>query len=71
MEEEKIKGAALDVFSKEPLEEESKLRKTSNLILTPHLGASPEESQERVGEMVLNQLDQFFIHNNLVNEVIA
>jgi len=71
LEEEKIKGAALDVFSKEPLEEESKLRKTSNLILTPHLGASTEESQERVGEMVLNQLDQFFIHNNLVNEVTA
>jgi D-3-phosphoglycerate dehydrogenase len=71
LEEEKIGGAALDVYSAEPLAEDSKLRKTPNLVLTPHLGASTEESQERVGEMVLNQLDQFFIHNKLINEVTA
>lgn len=71
LEEEKIGGAALDVYSAEPLAEDSKLRKTSNLVLTPHLGASTEESQERVGEMVLDQLDQFFIQNKLINEVTA
>lgn len=71
LEEEKIGGAALDVYSKEPLPEDSRLRTVPNLILTPHLGASTEESQERVGEMVLDQLDQFFIHNKLINEVTA
>lgn len=67
----KIKGAAFDVFATEPLEENSPLRKLENLILTPHLGASTEEAQKRVGEMVVNQLKEFFINKNLLNEVKA
>lgn len=67
----KIKGAAFDVFATEPLEEDSPLRKLDNLILTPHLGASTEEAQKRVGEMVINQLNEFFINKNLLNEVKA
>lgn len=67
----KIKGAAFDVFATEPLEETSPLRKLENLILTPHLGASTEEAQKRVGEMVINQLKEFFINQNLLNEVKA
>lgn len=67
----KIQGAALDVFSKEPLEENSPLRELDNLILTPHLGASTEEAQVRVGQMVIHQLKEFFINNNHLNEVKA
>jgi len=67
----KIKGAAFDVFATEPLEEDSKLRKLDNLILTPHLGASTEEAQVRVGAMAVNQLNEFFNNNNLLNEVKA
>jgi D-3-phosphoglycerate dehydrogenase len=66
-----IRGAGLDVFSSEPLQETSPLRKLENVVLTPHLGASTEEAQFRVNEMVLTQLKNFFIENKLVNEVKA
>ncbi len=69
--EEKIRGAAFDVFATEPLPKDSQLRTLENLVLTPHLGASTEEAQVRVGEMVVNQLEEFFINNNLLNEVKA
>ncbi len=42
-----IAGAALDVFSEEPLGE-SRLRELKNVILTPHLGASTAEAQVNV-----------------------
>lgn len=44
LQDKKIKAAALDVFSKEPLTKESKLLKYSNVILTPHIGAYTEEA---------------------------
>lgn len=64
-----IRGAGFDVYSKEPLEENSPLRELPNLVMTPHLGASTEEAQFRVGGMVVHQLKEFFINNNLLNEV--
>ncbi|MBT3983737.1 MAG: hydroxyacid dehydrogenase [Bacteriovoracaceae bacterium] len=65
----KIRGAALDVFKEEPLAENDQLKNLRNIILTPHLGASTEEAQVRVGEMAVNQLREFFNNNNLTNEV--
>lgn len=53
----KIAGAALDVFSKEPLEEDSVLRQLGKeLLLTPHLGASTEEAQINVAIDVAEQI---------------
>lgn len=43
-----LAGAALDVFSNEPLEDDSPLREAPRLIHTPHLGASTTEAQELV-----------------------
>ena len=43
-----IAGAALDVYAEEPLPEGSALRDAPNIVLTPHLGASTVEAQERV-----------------------
>jgi len=40
----KIAGAALDVFSVEPLPVDHPFRKLDNLVLTPHLGYVSEES---------------------------
>jgi len=52
-----IAGAAIDVFSKEPLESNSPLLKVEkNLILTPHLGASTREAQENVAVDVAEQI---------------
>ncbi|MCD6412702.1 MAG: phosphoglycerate dehydrogenase [Elusimicrobia bacterium] len=59
LEEEKIKGAALDVFGKEPLERDD-LRKLANIVLTPHLGASTVEAQEKVARSVAGDIVKFF-----------
>ncbi len=45
----KVAAVGLDVFEKEPLPKNSKLNKLSNVILTPHLGASTREAQDSVG----------------------
>ncbi len=55
-----IAGAALDVFSKEPLVEGSKLRNYANVILTPHLGASTDEAQTEVAKESAQSMVQFF-----------
>ncbi|MCB9092795.1 MAG: hydroxyacid dehydrogenase [Halobacteriovoraceae bacterium] len=71
LKEGKLKGAALDVFSSEPLAETSPLLGIENLVLTPHLGGSTDEAQFRVGEMAVHQLNEFFVNGNLLNEVKA
>ncbi len=50
-----IAGAALDVFSQEPLTQHP-LFGLENVVLTPHLGASTAEAQERVAIDVAEQV---------------
>lgn len=63
----KIKFAALDVFTKEPLNRESKLMKCSNILLTPHLGAMTEEAFSRASLEATTRLVDFFEHNKSEN----
>lgn len=46
-----IAGAALDVFSQEPMTQ-SPLFALDNVVVTPHLGASTTEAQDKAGTMV-------------------
>jgi D-3-phosphoglycerate dehydrogenase len=55
-----VKGAALDVFEKEPLDAASPLLKHPEIILTPHLGASTEEAQVKVALELSQSLVDFF-----------
>ncbi|HEX9889082.1 MAG TPA: hydroxyacid dehydrogenase, partial [Nitriliruptorales bacterium] len=51
-----IAGAALDVFAAEPVTE-SPLFGLSNVVVTPHLGASTEEAQDKAGTQVAEAIN--------------
>lgn len=55
----KVAGAALDVFENEPVPSEAILNHPK-ISLTPHIGASTQEAQERVGIEVAEKLIAFF-----------
>ena len=57
--EKKIAGAAIDVFSTEPVTE-SILFETDNIIVTPHLGASTTEAQATAAKDVAEQIVDVF-----------
>src|SRR6478736_1347239 len=65
----KVAGAALDVFSVEPLPADHPFRKQPNLILTPHLGASTEEAQEKCGIEVAEVIAAYLLTGEVRNAV--
>lgn len=48
----RVAGAGLDVYVNEPLEPDNPLRSAPNVVLTPHLGASTAEAQDKAGTAV-------------------
>lgn len=56
LESGKVAGAALDVYVEEPAKD-LKLAKFSNVVLTPHLGASTEEAQVNVAIEIAHQVN--------------
>ena len=55
----KVAYAGLDVFEGEPLIKEE-LRKHENISLTPHIGGSTKEGQERIGVEIATKIVEFF-----------
>lgn len=58
-----LSGAAIDVFPVEPKSRDealdSPLRGLQNVILTPHIGGSTQESQENIGREVAEKLKRY------------
>jgi len=69
LESGKVAGAALDVFAVEPLPADHPYRRQPNLILTPHLGASTEEAQEKCGIEVAEVIAGYLLTGEVRNAV--
>lgn len=69
LESGQVAGAALDVYSTEPLPADSPLRQAPNLIMTPHLGASTSEAQDNVGIEVAEAITDFLRDGTVRNAV--
>ena len=69
LENGKVAGAAIDVYSTEPATE-NVLFGAPNLVCTPHLGASTSEAQENVALQVAEQMSDYLLKgavNNALN----
>ena len=57
-----ISGFALDVFGKEPVEDNfyKQIDDTFNCILTPHISGVTQESNKKISEFIANKLITFF-----------
>jgi D-3-phosphoglycerate dehydrogenase len=71
--QEKISGAAIDVFPVEPKSNqdifESPLKGLPNVILTPHIGGSTQEAQENIGQEVAEKLVKYSDNGSTVSAV--
>ncbi|HON00371.1 MAG TPA: phosphoglycerate dehydrogenase [Acidobacteriota bacterium] len=64
----KLAGAALDVFPEEPNVSPA-LRRTPNVVLTPHIAASTREAQAKVGYDIAVQVADYLLREIIVNAV--
>ncbi|MDC0205200.1 D-2-hydroxyacid dehydrogenase [Pelagibacteraceae bacterium] len=70
LEKNKLAGAILDVFEPEPIEVNSKLWDTPNLIITPHVSSDDGESYVRLTlELFVKNLKLFIENKPLINQI--
>ena len=64
-----ISSAALDVYDEEPLPQDHILRKTKNIILTPHIGYVSIEAYEKFFNGYLKAIEGF-LNKKPINQII-
>jgi len=69
LEAKRIAGAALDVFTTEPLPKESPLWRLDNVIITPHHSSSSPRSAERTLALFAENLRRYKAGEPLINRV--
>lgn len=62
-----LAGVGLDVFEKEPLAKESRIRGRTNALLTPHIGAFTEEALEAASMEAVDRTIEFFKKGQTIN----
>jgi len=65
----KIAGAALDVFESEPLDTESELFNLDNVLLTPHISGNFPGYQERVVDLFAHNINRYEDSKQIKNRV--
>ena len=69
LKEGRIRAAASDVFSTEPLPEDSPLWTTDNMIITPHICGESNKYFERALPIIENNIEAFKGEGNYINLV--
>ncbi len=59
LKEQHIAGAAFDVYETWPVQLDNPLLKLDNVILTPHIGGSTDETVERHSRMIADDIERF------------
>lgn len=65
----KVAAAALDVYAVEPLPADHPYRKHPAVVLTPHLGASTKEAQDKCGIEVAEVITSYLLTGEVRNAV--
>ena len=69
LKEEKIMGAGLDVYEKEPSVHKN-LVQLKNVFLLPHLGSATTETREAMGMRVFENIQAFFNNKEPIDRVV-
>jgi D-3-phosphoglycerate dehydrogenase len=65
----KVAGAALDVFTPEPLPPDHPLLSMETVLATPHIAGATEEAQEIVGVRIAEQIAEYLRNGVAINAV--
>tara|TARA_B100001175_G_C19461234_1_gene616621 strand:+ start:18 stop:626 length:609 start_codon:yes stop_codon:yes gene_type:complete len=70
LEKQEIAGAILDVFTTEPLETNSKLWNTPNLVITPHVSSDDNGNYVKMTlNLFIRNLKLFIENKELINQI--
>ena len=64
----KLRGAAMDVVSEEPIRADNPLLSAPNCIITPHMAWAPMETRQRILDITVENIGGF-LSNNPINVV--
>lgn len=70
---QKIAGAALDVFYEEPLPKDSRWTKLDNVTMTMHMAGATYDAQANSPKIVFRKIEEFLYHDvtrNVVNQKV-
>ena len=70
LKQNKISGAALDVMTNEPIEENNELLNLKNTILTPHSLCWTDECFNSIATEAITSILNYFSNKKIINRVV-
>ncbi|MGB7341382.1 MAG: D-2-hydroxyacid dehydrogenase [Phototrophicaceae bacterium] len=67
--QEKIRGAALDVFEEEPLPATSPLWQLNNVIISPHVSGNADDYNAKAADLFIANLERYLERKPLYNQL--